>query len=60
MSLPFRSASTLPQPGLACLRPLNAPEVLAAWIAAQPRGECASEAAAKALAGAVPYEEALT
>ena len=59
MTLPLRSASTLPQPGLARLRPLNAPEVLAAWVAAQPRGECAGEAAAKALAEAVPYEEAL-
>ena len=59
MTLPLRSASTLPQPGLARLRPLNAPEVLAAWVAAQPRGECTGEAAAKALAEAVPYEEAL-
>ncbi len=59
MNLPQKCASVLPQPGLACLRPLNAPEVLAAWVAAQPRGECAAEYAAKALSEAIPYEEAL-
>ena len=59
MTSPQKCASTLPRTGLACLRPLNAPEVLAAWVAAQPRGECAAESAAKALADAVPYEEAL-
>ncbi len=59
MNLPQKSASVLPQPGLACLRPLNAPEVLAAWVAAQPRGECAADHAAKALSEAIPYEETL-
>ncbi len=59
MTSPQKCASTLPRTGLACLRPLNAPEVLAAWVAAQPRGECAAESAAKALADALPYEEAL-
>ena len=50
----------MPRLGLACLRPLNAPEVLAAWIGAQPRGECPAETAAKALSQALPYEEALS
>lgn len=59
MNLPQKSASVLPQPGLACLKPLNAPEVLAAWVAAQPRSECAAESAAKALSEAIPYEESL-
>ncbi len=54
-----RSASSLPQPGLACLRPLSAPEVVAAWVAAQPRGACSVEIAKRTLAEAVPYEEAL-
>jgi hypothetical protein len=60
MTFPQKCASNLPQPGLACLRPLNAPEVLAAWVGAQPRGECPAESAAKALAEALPYEEALS
>ena len=59
MTSPQKCAPALPQPGLACLRPLNAPEVLAAWVAAQPRAECLAESAAKALAEALPYEEAL-
>ncbi len=59
MNLPQKSASVLPQPGLACLKPLNAPEVLAAWVAAQPRSESAAESAAKALSEAIPYEDAL-
>ncbi len=33
--------------------------MLAAWVAAQPKGYCAAETAAKALAGAVPYAETL-
>ncbi len=59
MTPPLKCASTLLQPGLASLKALNAPEVLAAWVAAQPRRECAEESAAKALADAVPYAEAL-
>jgi hypothetical protein len=59
MNLPQKCASALPQTGLACLKALNAPEVLAAWVAAQPRGECLADSAAKALAEAIPYEEAL-
>jgi hypothetical protein len=59
MNLPQKSASVLQKPGLACLKPLNAPEVLAAWVAAQPRGECAADSAAKALSEAIPYEKTL-
>ncbi len=59
MTLPHKSALPLPQPSLACLKPLTAPDVLAAWVAGQPKGHCATEAAAKALAGALPYAETL-
>ena len=59
MTSPQQSASPLPQPRLAYLAQLNAPEVLAAWVACQPRGQCAGETAAKALAEAVPYGETL-
>jgi hypothetical protein len=59
MNLPQKCASALPQTGLACLKALNAPEVLAAWVAAQPKGECLADSAAKALPEAIPYEEAL-
>ncbi len=59
MTSPQKSASPLPQPSLACLKPLTAPDVLAAWVAAQPKGHCAAETAARALAGALPYAETL-
>jgi hypothetical protein len=59
MTTPQHCASLLPQPGLACLKPLPAPEVLSAWVAGQPRGECAAEAAAKVLGGMLAYPEAL-
>lgn len=41
------------------MKPLKAPEVLASWVASQPKNQCAAEAAAKALAEAVPYAETL-
>ncbi len=48
-----------PQPDLGCLKPLTAPDVLAAWLAAQSRSSCKPEAAAKALNGIVPFDETL-
>jgi hypothetical protein len=54
-----KSALPLPEPSRGCLRPLSAPEVLAAWVAAQPKSRCAVESAAKALAGALSYAQAL-
>jgi len=59
MTTPQNSASPLPQPGLARLKPLTAPEVLAAWVAGQPKGCCAAQAAAKALDGVLPFAESL-
>ncbi len=49
----------LPQPSVACLQPLTAAEVLTAWVAAQPRGRCAKQAAEKILADIVPVLETL-
>lgn len=51
--------SALPQPSLACLTPLAEPEILAAWIAAQPKERCAPDAAAKVLAPLFPFEPAV-
>ena len=59
MTTPQKSASPLPQPGLARLKPLTAPEVLDAWVAAQPKGRCAAQAAVKALDGVVPFADSL-
>ncbi len=59
MTTPHKSASPLPEPGLACLKPLKAPEVVAAWVAGQPKKRCTEEAAAKTLAGLLPYAETL-
>ncbi|MGO8781516.1 MAG: hypothetical protein ACLQKK_21790 [Rhodomicrobium sp.] len=59
MTLPHKSALPLPQPSLACLQPLTAPDVLAAWVAAQPKKSCAEETAAKALSEALPYAQTL-
>ncbi len=60
MTTPHKSASALPQPNLACLKPLTAPEVLASWVAWQPKGCCAGEVAARALEGVIGYAETLT
>jgi hypothetical protein len=54
-----KSALPLPEPSRGCLQPLSAPEVLAAWVAAQPKNRCAAETAARILAGALSYPEAL-
>jgi hypothetical protein len=52
-------ASGLPQPSLTCLTPMTAPEVLAAWVATQPRSRCSPEAAAKFLDPVLPVAETL-
>lgn len=54
-----KNASALPQPSLACLTPLAAPDVLVAWVAAQPNGRCLPEAAVKFLAPVLPFDETL-
>ncbi|MGO8951927.1 MAG: hypothetical protein ACLPWS_03045 [Rhodomicrobium sp.] len=59
MNTPQKSASPLPQPGLTCLKPLTAPEVLAAWVAAQQKSRGAAQAAMKALEGIVPFADSL-
>jgi hypothetical protein len=57
MTTSGKSASPLPQPSLTCLKPLDAPEVLAAFVAAQAKGRCAIAAAEKTLDGVVPFAE---
>lgn len=59
MTNTLKCASPLPEPSLARLKPFSAPEVLAAWVAAQPKNRCAAEAAAKALAGALTFTQVL-
>ena len=59
MTAPVYSAMPLPSPDLGFLRPLSAPDVLAAWVAGQPKNRCKSEAASKTLDGVVPFEETL-
>jgi len=59
MTTLHKSTSPLPEPSLACVQPLTAPEAVAAWVAGQPAKRCAEEAAAKALAGALPFAETL-
>jgi hypothetical protein len=54
-----KSATTLPQPNLACLKPFEPAGVLAAFVAGSHKGVCPAEAAEKALAGIVPYAETL-
>jgi hypothetical protein len=52
-------ASASPQPSLACVAPLAAPDVLAAWVAAQPKSRCLAETATKLLAQILPLTETL-
>lgn len=59
MTTPHSSALPLPQPDLACLKPLEPAGVLAAFVAGQHKGCCPAEAAAKALAAVLPYAETL-
>jgi hypothetical protein len=47
-------AAALPQPSLACLTPMTAPEVLAAWVAGQSKSRCLPEGAAKFLDPVLP------
>jgi hypothetical protein len=57
MTTPEERALPLPQPSLACLKPLGAPEVLAAFVAGQAKSRCALEAAEKMLNGVFPFAE---
>jgi hypothetical protein len=57
MSTPGESALPLPQPSLACLKPLDPPEVLTAFVAAQAKSRCPFAAAEKMLSGVVPFAE---
>jgi hypothetical protein len=57
MTTPQESALPLPQSSLACLKPLDAPDFLAAFVAAQPKGRCVSAIAEKTLDGIVPFAE---
>ncbi len=47
----------MPQPSLACLKPLDATEALAAFAAAQPKNRCSLQTAEKMLGGIVPFAE---
>jgi hypothetical protein len=57
MTTPGESGLPLPQPSLACLKPLAAPEVLAAFVAAQGKGQCPLATAEKLLNGVIPFKE---
>jgi hypothetical protein len=59
MTKPEESALPLPQPGLTRLKPLDAPGLLAAFVAAQAKGRCAFAVAEKMLSGLVPFGETL-
>jgi hypothetical protein len=57
MTTPGESALRLPQPSIACLKPLDAPEVLAAFVAVQPKSRCALATAENILSGVVPFAQ---
>jgi hypothetical protein len=57
MTTPRESGLPLPQPSLACLKPLGALEVLAAFVAAQAKSRCPLATAEKMLNDVVPFEE---
>jgi hypothetical protein len=59
MTTPEESALLLPQPGLTCLKPIEAPDLLTAFVAAQAKGRCAFAVAEKMLSGLVPFAETL-
>jgi hypothetical protein len=57
MTMPREIALPLPKLSLACLKPLDAPDVLAAFVAAQAKGRCAYAMAEKTLDGVIPLAE---
>jgi hypothetical protein len=57
MTKPRESALPLPKLSLDCLKPLDAPDVLAAFVAGQAKGRCPIAAAEKMLEGVIPFAE---
>src|SRR5262249_1373597 len=57
MTTPGDSALPLPQTSLACIKPLEAPEVLVAFVAGQAKSRCPLATAEKMLTGVVPFAE---